>query len=384
MLGVECRRRLECAFLAQFVGAEVGVLVPQFLVLRHLVEHLAAFAVPFGVLRLVEDLFGHVARSNHRAGHDAGDLLPRPCESEDVARQHTHTLPGLLDRPRRLGGLRIVDHDELRTDRPPVRLLVLHATDAPRDARDAHQHTRGRRARNRRENDLVRGPGDPCAFALVELSGTAVGDAVEALDRERHLREVGGKMLVHLQLGLDRVEDFQRGGFACADQHDELAVSVQHRPDGGGFGQGGLARTTAHGKSEKTALEHGSFDLGNGAEVIRRPFELVHFWEVGLAEELEVETAGLLTLRVLDLREFPDVAPQERLLGQSRPRRLAPFGVGADSASGIAGGVELVDQPRTVFAEVDAPLVLVAGDAESAHLEVAVHLRRANDGSERR
>ena len=49
-----------------------------------------------------------------------------------------------------------------------------------------------------------------------------------------------------------------------------------------------------------------------------------------------------------------------------------------------ASRVELVDQPRAVLAEIDAPLVIVAGDAKAAHLEVAVHLRRADDGSERR
>ena len=137
--GVECGRGCESAFLAQLVGAEVGVLRPQLVVLRQLVEHLAAFAVPFGVAGLVEDLLGHVAGSYDCAWHDAGYLLPRPGEAEDVAGEGTDALPGLLHRACGLARLRVVDHDELRADRASVGLLALHAANAPRDAGHADE-----------------------------------------------------------------------------------------------------------------------------------------------------------------------------------------------------------------------------------------------------
>ena len=148
--GVERRRLLERATLSQFIGAEIGVLIPQLLILRELVEHLAPLTVPFGMLGLVEDLFGHVARTYHRAGHDARYLPSRSRKAEDIPRQHTHTLPRLLHRSGGFARLRIVDDDKLRADGATVRLLVLHAANASRDAGDAHKHPRRFRTRDGR------------------------------------------------------------------------------------------------------------------------------------------------------------------------------------------------------------------------------------------
>ena len=239
---VELGRLGERAFLAELVGAKVGVAVPQLLVPRHLVEHLAPLAVPLGVLRLVEYLLGHVSWADHRAGHDAGYLPARPGKAEYVPGEDADALARLLERPGRLARLRIVDHDELRADRPAVRLLVLHAAYASRYARHADEDSGRGRSANRRKDDLVRSPGDPRPLALVELSRAAVCDSLEAGYRVAHLREVGGEMLVHLELGLDRVEDLERGGLGRSHHDHELAVSVQHRPDGCGLGERRLAR----------------------------------------------------------------------------------------------------------------------------------------------
>ena len=148
MLPVKLGRPLERPALAQLVGAEIRIPLPQLVVPGKLVDHLASLAVPLGMLGLVEDLLGHVARTDHRTGHDARDLLSGTGKAEDISGKHTDALPRLLDGVRRLGGLRIVDHDELRADRPPVRLLVLHATDSARDARHPDDHAGRRRARN--------------------------------------------------------------------------------------------------------------------------------------------------------------------------------------------------------------------------------------------
>jgi 6-phosphofructokinase len=165
-------------------------------------------------------------------------LLPEVTLNQEALLER---LARLLERPGRLARLRIVDHDELRADRPAVRLLVLHAAYASRYARHADEDSGRGRSANRRKDDLVRSPGDPRPLALVELSRAAVCDSLEAGYRVAHLREVGGEMLVHLELGLDRVEDLERGGLGRSHHDHELAVAVQHRPDGCRLGERRLA-----------------------------------------------------------------------------------------------------------------------------------------------
>ena len=231
MRGVERGRLLERSFLPQFVGAEVGVAVPQLLVLRELVEHPAPLAVPLRVLRAVEHLLGHVAGADDRARHDARDLPARPCKTEDVARKNADALPRLLRRSSRLRCLRVVDNDKLRANRPPVGALVLHASDAPGDAGDADYCARGRRARNCRDDDLARSPRDARPLTLVELPCAAIRYSLQSCDGVHHLREVLLEMLVDFKFRLDGVEHFKRSSLACADDDDELAVSVSHSPD---------------------------------------------------------------------------------------------------------------------------------------------------------
>ena len=85
---------------AQSLGPEVGVFVPQLRVARELVEHLRPLAVPLRVFFLGEYLFGHVARTDDGAWHDAGDLFAWPGEAEDVPGQDADAFPGLLQRTR--------------------------------------------------------------------------------------------------------------------------------------------------------------------------------------------------------------------------------------------------------------------------------------------
>ena len=377
---VELGRLKERPLLAQLVGAQVGVLVPQRLVLREPVHHAAPLAVPLGVLRAVEHLLGHVAGADHGAGHHARDLAARPREAEDVARQHADALPRLLGRSRRLARLRVVHDDELGTDRAPVGALVLHAANASRYPGDADYRSGGSRARDCRKHDLARRPRDARPLALVELSGAAVRDPLQTRNRIDHLREVLGEVLVHLKLGLDRVEHLEGRALARTDDDDELAVSVGHRPDSGGLRERGLARAASHRESEEPAFEDGLLQFLDCAKVVVRPFEVVHFREVGLAELPEVEAARLLPLRVDHGGKLADVAPREREVGLPLRRRLAVRLVCVRvRLSRLRGRVAPVDEPRRVAVEAEAPRVLGRGDAVARLGEVAVHHRGGDD-----
>ena len=380
VLTVELGRLQERPLLAQLVGAEVRVLVPQRLVLREPVHHAAALPVPLGVLRAVEHLLGHVAGADHRAGHHARDLPARPREAEDVAREDADALPRLLRRSRRLGCLRVVDDDELGADRAPVGALVLHAANAPSYAGDADDCAAGRRARDCRKHDLARRPRDARPLALVELARAAVRDSLESRYRVHHLREVLGEMFVYLKLGLDRVEHLQRRSLARADHDDELAVPVGHRPYRGGLGKARLAGAASHSEREEPALEDGLLKLLYRAKVVVRPFEVVHLRKVGLAELPEVEAARLLPLRIDHGRKLADVAPREGEVGLPLRRRLAVRLVCVRvRLRRLRRRVAPVDEPRRVAVEAEAPRVLGRGDAVARLGEVAVHHRGGDD-----
>ena len=383
VLAVELGRPQERPLLAQLVRAEVGVLVPQLLVLGEPVHHAAALPVPLRVLRAVEHLLGHVAGADHRAGHHARDLAAGTREAEYVAREDADALPRLLRRSRRLGCLRVVDDDELGSDSPPVGALVLHAANASRYSGDADDCAAGRRARDCRKHDLARRPRDARPLALVELARAAVRDPLEARYRIHHLREVLCEMLVDLEFRLDGVEHFQSRALACTDYDYELAVSVCHRPDGGGLRERGLARAARHRESEEPALEDGLLQLLYRAQVVVGPFEVVHLREVGLAELPEVEAARLLPLRIDHCGKLAYVAPREREVGLPLRRRLAVRLV-PSSLRRLRRSVAPVYEPSRVAVEAQGPRVLRRGDAVARLREVPVDHRGGDDRTQLR
>ena len=61
---------------------------------------------------------------------------------------------------------------------------------------------------------------------MVQLPGASVHDTVQALDGKNDFGEVFGKVVVDLQLRLDRIEHFQCRRLGRANQRHELAVPV--------------------------------------------------------------------------------------------------------------------------------------------------------------
>ena len=254
-----------------------------------------------------------------------------------------------------------------------VGALVLHAANAPRDAGDAHDRPARRRAGYRGKHDLACSPRDARALALVELPRAPVRDPLQLRYRVHHLREVLGEVLVDLKLRLDGVEHLKRRALARADDDDELAVPVGHRPDGGGLRERGLAAAARHREREESAFEDGLLELLDCAQVVVRPFEAVHLREVRLAELPQVEAARLLPFGIDDVGQLPDVAPLERQLRLPLRRRLAVRVVAARRGCGRV--VSPVDEPRRVAVEAQAPAVLRRGDAVARLREVPVHPR---------
>jgi hypothetical protein len=129
--------------------------------------------------------------ADHRAGHDAGDLLAGAGQAEHRTGQDAFARGALRQRASGLVGLRVVEHDERGTHRAAVGPLVLHAANATGDAGDLDDRTAGLAAGHRRQHDLAGGPADVRPLALVELAVAAIGDAVERLDRVDDLGKVG-------------------------------------------------------------------------------------------------------------------------------------------------------------------------------------------------
>ena len=73
------------------------------------------------------------------------------------------------------------------------------------------------------------------SLALVQLTAAAVGNSVQRLNRKNDFRKVRQQQAIALQFHLDRVQHVHRVTFVAADQADELAVPVEHRPDTSAF-----------------------------------------------------------------------------------------------------------------------------------------------------
>ena len=87
MLPVELGGLGQPALGPQAFGADLGILGPECFVGREGIDHLGPLALPLRVLVAVEDAVGHVVGADHRAGHDAGDLLARAGQAQHGAGQ---------------------------------------------------------------------------------------------------------------------------------------------------------------------------------------------------------------------------------------------------------------------------------------------------------
>jgi len=106
---VKLGRLAPVAVVAETVGPNLRVLLPELLVRGERIDHLGPLALPFGVLVAVENLVGQVTGADDRARHDAGYLLARPGQVEDGAVERLQARSGLLVAAGRFVRLRVVE-----------------------------------------------------------------------------------------------------------------------------------------------------------------------------------------------------------------------------------------------------------------------------------
>ena len=273
-------RPVDGPVLPQAVGANICIFIPQFHVFRELVEQFCTLAVPFRMLLPRKDLLGHVAGTNNSARHNARNLLPRTGQTENIACQHPDTLSGLLQRTGRFAGLRVVHDHKTRSDRASVRLFILHPAYTTGDARHADNSAACHAASDRRKNNLVTGPRDPGALALVELTVTSVCNSLKRVDREHHLREILRQRFIDFQFGFDRIQHFQRCRFCRSYQHYKLFVSIEKRPESSNFCEGRFTGTARHGQRKQSATKNRLLNFLNRFQVIRGPAQMEHLLEI--------------------------------------------------------------------------------------------------------
>ena len=112
--------------------------------------------------------------------------------------------------------------------------------------------------------------------------------------------------------------------------------------------------------------------------MVFRPVKRIDLRKIRLAEKTEVQPAGFFAPGIFDRRQLSDVASGKRLLHQRLTRRITTLGIGAHSARSRHCLVELVDEPRAIFTDVDAPAVLITRDPKPALLKMPVNLRGAD------
>ncbi len=382
MLAVELRGFTAVAVVAEAVGPDLGVLLPEFFIGREGIDQLRPLTLPGGVFVAVENLIGHVAGSNHGAWHDAGDLLARPGEIQDRAVERVHPGPGLRVAARRFIGLRIVQHHQRGPNRPAVGALELHAANAALDTRHADDRAACFTVRNRRKDDLIGCPDDPGMPAIAKLALGPVVDALQGVDGEDRLGIVGQELIVGLELDLDAFEHAAGVTGVRADQADEPSRPGQHRPDAGRLGQRGLAAAARHRHGEQPAAQNGLFDLGDHLQVVVRPRQAERLGEVRFAEEPEVRLGPRLPLGIDYTGNGADVP--------AGCRQLRAAGSGGFLYRLVVGGLFIrfgimtqPYQPCGVAEQVHA-LTVAGGDSKTRPVAMPAQLPLADHLAERR
>ena len=287
---------------------QLGVLTPIVFGVRPLVDELRPFALPGRVLLPVEQPVGQIVGADDGDGAEAGDPLAGAGEAEDGPGESSLAGGALRGARGRLVGLRIVDQHEVRPNRLAVGPGVPEPADAAGDAGDTDGGTGRRPAGDRRERYLIGTPLDLRRLSFAELTTCPLVDSLERPDRIGRLRVVVGQEVVLLEVALDRIEHLLGDRLIGADQRDELPVTVQQRPEACPLAEGGLAGAARHGEGEQLAAKHRRFDLGDRGQMVGRPRQRERLGGVRLAEEAEVQPAGIPAGRIDDCRRRADVA----------------------------------------------------------------------------
>ena len=180
------------------LASHLGVLAPEFISGRPLVDEFGAFTLPRRVPHPVEQPVGQVIGTDHRDGGQARDLLARPSKPEDRTREDAFTGSHLRRAPAALIRLRIIYEAEVRSYRASIGPRVTDATDTARDASDTHSRTSRGGTLEPRQSDLVRRPSHVRRLALARLTTHPSGDALQGPHREARRREVLGQQVVLL------------------------------------------------------------------------------------------------------------------------------------------------------------------------------------------
>ena len=107
---------------------------------------------------------------------------------------------------------------------------------------------------------------------------------------------------------LDAVEHLLGDRLVGADDHDELPVTVEQRPNRCPLAERRLAGAARHGEREQLAAENGAFDLGDRGQMVGRPREGERLRGVRFAERPKVNAGAVAASRIADRRRRPDVA----------------------------------------------------------------------------
>ena len=176
----------------------LGILSPQLISGRPLVDQLRPLALPRRMPHPVEQTVGQVVRTNHRDGGNPCDFLARPSEPEDRTREDAFTGCHLRRAPAALIRLRIIYEAKVRSYRASIGPRVTDATDATRDASDTHGCTSRGSTIEPGQRHLVGSPSHVSRLALARLATNASRDAVQRTHWEARRWEVLGEQVVLL------------------------------------------------------------------------------------------------------------------------------------------------------------------------------------------
>ena len=176
------------------------------------------------------------------------------------------------------------------------------------DAGDANRGPGGDPAGNGRQRDLVGVPLNLRRSAVDRLAPRPLVDPLEGADRKGRVREVFRQEIVLLEVRFNAVEHLLGDRLVGADNHDELPVTVEQRPNRCPLAERRFAGAARHGKREQLAAENRRLDLGDGAEMVGRPREGERLRGVRFAERPEVNAGAVAASRIADRRRRPDVA----------------------------------------------------------------------------
>ena len=161
------------------LAPHLGVLAPEFISGRPLVDEFGAFTLPRRMPHPVKQPVGQVVRTDHRDGGKSCDLLARPSKPEDRTREDAFTGSHLRRAPAALIRLRIIYEAEVRSYRASIGPRVTDATDTARDASDTHSRTSRGGTLEPRQSDLVRSPSHVRRLALARLTTHTSRDALQ-------------------------------------------------------------------------------------------------------------------------------------------------------------------------------------------------------------